>query len=52
MSPAEHDPETHAFGLDPNGGYRFSLATNAEHVCAEIMRNQKSSAYNALRSNG
>jgi hypothetical protein len=24
-------------GHDPMGGYRFSLATNAERVCAEIM---------------
>jgi len=24
-------------GYDPTGGYRFSLATNAERVCAEIM---------------
>jgi hypothetical protein len=24
-------------GYDPMGGYRFSLATNAERVCAEIM---------------
>jgi hypothetical protein len=25
-------------GNDPTGGNRFSLATNAERVCAEIMR--------------
>ncbi len=24
-------------GYDPTGGHRFSLATNAERVCAEIM---------------
>jgi len=24
-------------GDDPMGGFRFSLATNAERVCAEIM---------------
>jgi hypothetical protein len=24
-------------GCDPMGGYRFSLATNVERVCAEIM---------------
>jgi len=29
-------------GYDPMGGYRFSLATNAERVCAEIMLEQKS----------
>jgi len=28
-------------GYDPMGGYRFSLATNAERVCAEIMLKQK-----------
>jgi hypothetical protein len=28
-------------GCDPLGGYRFSLATNAERVRAEIMLNQK-----------
>ena len=27
-------------GYDPTGGYRFSLATNAERVCAEIMLRQ------------
>jgi hypothetical protein len=26
-------------GNDPIEGYRFSLATNAERVCAEIMLN-------------
>jgi len=28
-------------GYDPMGGYRFSLATSAERVCAEIMLEQK-----------
>ena len=28
-------------GYDPTGGYRFSLATNADRVCAEIMLEQK-----------
>ena len=28
-------------GHDPMGGNRFSLATNAERVCAEIMLKQK-----------
>jgi hypothetical protein len=27
---------------DPMGGHRFSLATNAERVCAEIMLKTKS----------
>jgi len=27
-------------GNDPMGGHRFSLATNAERVCAEIMLEQ------------
>ena len=27
-------------GSDPTGVQRFSLATNAERVCAEIMLNQ------------
>jgi hypothetical protein len=27
-------------GEDPTGEYRFSLATNAERVCAEIMLKQ------------
>ena len=27
-------------GDDPMGGYRFSLAANAERVCAEIMLKQ------------
>jgi hypothetical protein len=36
----EHDPEKHALGLDPMGGHRFSLTTNAERVCAEIMLKQ------------
>jgi len=27
-------------GYDPMGGYRFSLATNAERACAEIMLKQ------------
>jgi hypothetical protein len=31
-------------GHDPMGGSRFSLATNAERVCAEIMRKQKDRA--------
>jgi hypothetical protein len=31
-------------GYDPMGGYRFSLATNAERVCAEIMLKQKDRA--------
>src|SRR6516162_2763156 len=39
----EHDPEKHALGLDPMGGNRFSLATNAERVCAEIMLKQRAS---------
>jgi hypothetical protein len=34
----EHDPESTSSGRDPIGGHRFSLATNAEPVCAEIMR--------------
>jgi hypothetical protein len=29
-------------GRDPMGGHRFSLATNAEGVCAEIMPKEKS----------
>jgi hypothetical protein len=28
-------------GRDPMGGFRFSFATNAERVCAEIMLKQK-----------
>jgi hypothetical protein len=28
-------------GYDPTGGNRFSLATNAERVCAEIMLKQR-----------
>jgi hypothetical protein len=28
-------------GHDPMGGNRFSLATNAERVCAEIMLKQR-----------
>jgi hypothetical protein len=28
-------------GCDPMGGNRFSLATNAEGVCAEIMLKQE-----------
>jgi hypothetical protein len=28
-------------GYDPMGGNRFSLATNAERVCAEIMLKQE-----------
>jgi hypothetical protein len=28
-------------GYDPMGGHRFSLATNAERVCAEIMLKKK-----------
>ena len=31
-------------GDDPTGVQRFSLATNAERVCAEIMLNQKPGA--------
>jgi len=31
-------------GYDPWGGYRFSLATNAERVCAEIMLKQQAKA--------
>jgi hypothetical protein len=27
-------------GYDPMGGHRFSLATNAERVCAAIMRKE------------
>jgi len=30
-------------GYDPTGGNRFSLATNAERVCAEIMLKQRAS---------
>ena len=41
---SEHDPEKHALGHDPTGGNRFSLATNAERVCAEIMLKQRASA--------
>jgi hypothetical protein len=33
-------------GYDPTGGHRFSLATNAERVCAEIMLKLKS--YSAM----
>ena len=40
----EHDPEKHALGYDPMGEDRFSLATNAERVCAEIMLEQKDRA--------
>src|SRR5207237_2129995 len=36
----EHDPEKHALGLRPEGWNRFSLATNAKRVCAEIMLKQ------------
>jgi len=32
-------------GYDPMGGYRFSLATNAERVCAEIMLKQQTRAW-------
>jgi hypothetical protein len=39
----EHDPKKHALGLRP-AGHRFSLATNAERVCAEIMLKQKDRA--------
>jgi hypothetical protein len=28
-------------GYDPMDGYRFSLATNAERVCAEIISNKE-----------
>jgi hypothetical protein len=28
-------------GYDPMGGHRFSVATNAGRVCAEIMLKQK-----------
>jgi hypothetical protein len=31
-------------GSDPTGMGRFSLATDAKHVCAEIMLNQKPKA--------
>jgi hypothetical protein len=31
-------------GHDPMGGNRFSLATNAERVCAEIMLKQRDEA--------
>jgi hypothetical protein len=31
-------------GHDPMGGHRFSLATNAERVCAEIILKQKDRA--------
>ena len=36
-------------GYDPMGGYRFSLATNAERVCAEIMLKQKDRAGMTIR---
>jgi hypothetical protein len=39
-----HDPEKHALGYDPMGVQRFSLATNAERVCAGIMRKQEAKA--------
>ena len=35
-------------GHDPMGGNRFSLATNAERVCAEIMLERKSKLTRAL----
>ncbi len=35
-------------GYDPMGGNRFSLATNAERVCAEIMLERKSKVMRAL----
>jgi hypothetical protein len=35
-------------GYDPMGGNRFSLATNAEHVCAEITLERKSKVMRAL----
>jgi len=44
MNGMENDPEKHALGLDPVGGNRFSLATNAERVCAEIMLKQRARA--------
>ena len=31
-------------------GHRFSLVTNAERVCTEIMRQQKRSGWSALRA--
>jgi hypothetical protein len=34
----EHDPEKRALGLRPDRCMAVSLATNAERVCAEIMR--------------
>jgi hypothetical protein len=34
-------------GHDPMGGNRFSLATNAERVCAEIMLERRSKAMRA-----
>ena len=37
-------------GDDPMGGYRFSLATNAERVCAENMLKQKDRAFAARKS--
>ena len=36
-------------GHDPMGGYRFSLATNAERVCVEIMLKQKDRAGMTIR---
>ena len=36
----EHDPEKHAPHA-MRGGNRFSLATNAERVCAEIMLKER-----------
>jgi hypothetical protein len=38
-------------GYDPMGVQRFSLATNAEHVCAEIMLNQKLRSAIAIQPN-
>ena len=43
MRDLEHDPEKHAPHL-MRGGNRFSLATNAERVCAEIMLKQRARA--------
>jgi hypothetical protein len=39
----EHDLEKHAPHL-MRGGHRFSLPTNAERVCAEIMLEQRDRA--------
>jgi hypothetical protein len=43
-SDLEHDPEEHACGRTRRVGCRFSLATNAERACAEVMLKQKHKA--------